>query len=327
MRDTLSIVISAYNEEGNIDKLYKQIKKAVKSLPLKSVEIIFVDDGSQDKTLYKCYELQKKDDNVKIVKLIKNFGHEIAMTAGMNYARGDAVIFMDADLQHPPQYIGDMVKLWQKGNDIVLTKRNDNLDTSRLYKFMGKMFYKLLNFLSDTTIPANAPDFRLIDRKYIDYLEKFNERDSLFRGVLSLVTNCENLATINFVAPKRYSGETKYNLIKSLKLATNSILQFSIKPLYLSLWLAIVSGLAASGLAVYVIIERMILKNPTPGYATIVAIVGLMGSMNLFILSIIGAYIGKIHIESKKRPLYLADYYEVVKNKKLKKDKTNADNN
>ena len=321
MRDKLSIVISAYNEEGNIEKLYKQIKKATKDLALKSTEIIFVDDGSKDKTLFKCYELQKKDSNIKIVKLLRNFGHEIAMTAGMNHAKGDAVIFMDADLQHPPQYIADMVKLWQKGNDIVLTQRKNNLDTDWTYQFFGKMFYKFLNFLSDTKIPANTPDFRLLDRKYITYLQEFNERDSLFRGVLSLVSNYDNVAVINFVAPKRYSGESKYDMIKSMKLAINSILQFSVKPLYLSLWLAIISGLSATGLAIYVIIERMVLKNPTPGYATIVAVVGFMGSMNLFILAIIGAYIGKIHIESKKRPLYMAEYYEVdKKTKRVKKD-------
>lgn len=277
-------------------------------LPLKSVELIFVDDGSKDNTFFKCYEIQQKDKNVKIVKLIRNFGHEIAMTAGMDYATGDAIVFMDADMQHPPEYIEEMVDLWLKGSDVVLTRRTDNLATSPIYKFLAKMFYKVLNFLSDVEIPESTPDFRLIDRKYINYLKNFNERDSLFRGVLSLVVCCKSAKTIDFVAPKRLSGESKYNFSKSAKLALNSILQFSVKPLYLSLWLAIVSGMAATSLGIYVIMERFILKNPTPGYATIVAIVGFMGSITLFVLAIIGAYIGKIHLETKKRPLYLAEF-------------------
>lgn len=315
MKETLSIVISAYNEEGNIKPLYRELQKVIKTLALKKVELIFVDDGSKDKTLFYCHELQGKDPNVKIVRLIRNFGHEIAMIAGMNYASGDAVIFMDADLQHPPVYIKKMVRLWQAGHDIVLTRRKDNLSTSSFYKFCAKSFYKLLNFLSDTYVPPSTPDFRLIDRKYIQFLKKFDERDSLFRGTLSWIVSCDEAATIEFVAPKRASGESKYNFYKSLKLAMNSILQFSVKPLYLSLWLAIISACLAIGLGFYVIVEHFILKNPTPGYATIMATVVFMGSMNLFILAIIGAYIAKIHIESKKRPLYLAELIEATQEK------------
>lgn len=320
MRNKLSIVISAYNEEQNILPLYREIQKVVQSLPLKSVEIIFVDDGSKDKTLFQCFMLQQKGENIKIVKLIRNFGHEIAMTAGMNNATGDAVIFMDADLQHPPRYIADMVRLWQAGNDIVLTKRKDNLSASRFYKFCANCFYKMLNFLSDTPVPPNMPDFRLLDQKYIQFLKKFDERDSLFRGLLSWIISCKNIATIEFVAPKRLSGKSKYNFYKSLKLAINSILQFSVKPLYLSLWLGLISIFFATGLCLYVIIEHFILENPTPGYATVMATVIFMGSMNLFILAIIGAYIAKIHIESKKRPLYLAEVIEKTEIKNHEKN-------
>lgn len=307
---SLSIVISAYNEEGNIKALYAELKAVLKTLPIKQYEIIFVDDGSKDKTLYYCHELQQHDSTVKIVHLVRNFGHEMAMTAGMDYAFGSAVIFMDADLQHPPKYIKQMVDLWLKGNDIVLTRRQDNLQTSKFYKFCSKYFYKILNLLSDTYIPQSTPDFRLIDRKYIDFLKKFNERDILFRGTLSWIVPMDKMVTIDFVAPQRLSGQSKYNYYKSLKLALNSILQFSVKPLYLSLWLAVISGFFAIGLGLYVIIEHYVLKNPTPGYATIMATIVFMGSMTLFILAIMGAYIAKIHIETKKRPLYLAEFVE-----------------
>lgn len=304
----LSIVISAYNEEGNIKELYNQVKAAVSGLPIGSAELIFVDDGSTDRTLLYCYELQLKDPDVKIVRLIRNFGHEIAMTAGMDHAAGDAVIFMDADLQHPPSFIPAMVDMWLRGNDVVLTKRTDNMAASRFYKLCSKMFYKALNMLSDTRIPEGAPDFRLVDRKYIDFLKCFDERDSLFRGILNWMGPSDNVPAIEFVAPKRLSGSSKYNFLKSLKLAVNSILQFSVKPLYLSLWLAVASILIAAGIGFYAFFEYFFLKNPTPGYATTVVTVAFMEAINLFILAILGAYIAKIHMETKKRPLYLAEF-------------------
>jgi dolichol-phosphate mannosyltransferase len=309
MRETLSIIVSAYNEEGNIKELYRQLKEAVVELPLKAVEIIFVDDGSKDRTLLYCHELQQQDSAVAIVKLARNFGHEIAMRAGMDYAKGEAVIFMDADLQHPPAYIRQMVTMWQSGKDIVLTKRADNKGASKTHGLWGGLFYRLINFLSDVEIPRNAPDFRLIDRKYVSYVQAFNERDSLFRGILSLVTSlkADNIGMIEFNAPKRIAGESSYTFLRYVKLAIDSILQFSVRPLYLSLWLAIVTGMLACSLGVYVIVEHYVLKHPTPGYATIVAAIVFMGSMNLFVLAIIGAYVGKIHMETKKRPLYFAE--------------------
>jgi dolichol-phosphate mannosyltransferase len=312
MRNTLSIVVSAYNEEGNVAELHRQIKAAVAGLGLKSVEIIFVDDGSRDGTDLRVLELQKKDKAVKLVRLSRNMGHEVAMVAGMNHASGDAVLFMDADLQHPPALVPEMVRLWRGGKDIVLTRRTDNAGTGALYKMCSGAFYSILNFFSDVEIPKNTPDFRLIDRKYADYFKTFDERDFMFRGILSMITSLDagDVATVEFAAPKRLSGESKYGFLKSLRLALNRIMQFSTRPLYLSLWLAIVFGIMAAGLGVYVIIEKYMRANPTPGYATIVAAVVFMGATNLFVLAIIGAYIGKIHIETKKRPLYLAEFIE-----------------
>ncbi len=316
----ISIVISAYNEEGNIAELHKVLDKELKKVKGTAFEILFVDDGSKDKTLSEVRKLQKKDKRVKIVQLKRNFGHEIAMTAGMDYAGGDAVIFMDADLQHPPVYIPRMVEAWQNGAEIVLTKRVDNVATSKFYKFCAKSFYWLLNMLSETKIPESMPDFRLIDRKYVDFLKGFNEQDRLFRGLLSWIMPNDKVVVIDFVAPERFSGTTKYNFIKSLRLAINSITQFSVRPLHLATWLGLAGGALSGLLAVYVVVERYIRHNPTPGYATIVAAVGLIGAVQLVTLGIIGEYIGKIHMEVKKRPLYLADYIEAEEqNKKAKK--------
>lgn len=308
MRDSISVVISAYNEGESVNELHKELTKVMKDLPLKSYELIFVDDGSSDDTYAKCQKLQTKDKHVKIVHLRRNFGHEIAMTAGMDYAKGEAVVFMDADLQHPPFYIKEMVKYWQEGNDIVLTKRVENQATSKFYDFCAAAFYKILNFMSDTKIPAKAPDFRLVDRSYIDFLKKFNEHDRLFRGLLSWAMPRENVKYIDFVAPERFAGVSKYNFRKSLALAFNSIVQFSTRPLRLSIYLGLFTAVISGLLGLYVIIEHFILRHPTPGYATIMTTVIFLGSIQLIVLGIIGEYIGKIHMEVKKRPLYIAEY-------------------
>ena len=213
----VSIVISAYNEQNNVTELYKQLNTELKKTANVDFEFLYVDDGSSDKTYSNCLKLQKKDSRVKVVQLKRNFGHEIAMTAGMDYAKGDAVIFMDSDLQHPPFYIPKMIELWQKGKEIVLTKRVDNKATSKFYKLCAKTFYFILNKLSDTKIMESAPDFRLLDRKYIDFLKGFNEQDRLFRGLLSWIMPHDNVAIIDFVAPERFSGESKYNFLKSLR--------------------------------------------------------------------------------------------------------------
>lgn len=304
----VSVVISAYNEESNVAELYKQLNAELKKSKNVDYELIFVDDGSSDKTYANCQKLQKKDARVKIVHLKRNFGHEVAMTAGMDFAKGDAVIFMDADLQHPPHYIPQMVELWQQGKEIVLTKRVDNKDTSRLYKLCAKTFYFVLNLLSEREILESAPDFRLIDRKYVDFLKNFNEQDRLFRGLLSWIMPNDNVAMIDFAAPERFSGESKYNFIKSLRLAVNSIVQFSVVPLRLATYIGLAGAIFALLLGLYVFVEHFFLHNPTPGYATIMVTVVFLGAVQLICLGIIGEYVGKIHMEVKKRPLYVADY-------------------
>ena len=316
----VSIVISAYNEEKNVEELYKQLQKTLQKQKDVEFEYIFVDDGSSDKTFANCQKLQTKDDRVKIVRFSRNFGHEIAMTAGTDYAKGDAVIFMDSDLQHPPFYIPKMIELWQQGKEIVLTKRVDNKETSKFYKLCAKTFYYILNKLSDTPIMESAPDFRLLDRKYIDFLKNFNEQDRLFRGLLSWMLPSRNVAVIDFVAPERFSGTSKYNFFKSLQLAINSIVQFSVAPLRIATYLGLAAATFALLFGLYVFAEHFFLHNPTPGYATIMISVVFLGAVQLICLGIIGEYIGKIHMEVKKRPLYMADYIERKVARDAKKD-------
>ena len=314
-RNSLSIVVSAFNEEGNVDALYAELMKVLPTLPLLKTEIIFVDDGSTDATAAKVKALQKKDKNVKLLSFRRNFGHEIAMTAGMDKAVGDAVVFMDADLQHPPAYIAEMVKRWQKGADIVLTRRTENVATSPAYKFMATAFYKILNALSDTKIPEKMPDFRLLDRKYVDFLKSFGEGDRLFRGLLNYIMPHENVEVIDFVAPDRFAGTTKYSFKKSMALALDAIMQFSVKPLRFSIYFGLTAALISVCLGIYFFVEYFFLNNPTPGFATLMTTIVFLGAVQLIVLGIIGEYIGKIHIEVKKRPLYIADYIDPEKRK------------
>lgn len=306
----ISIVISAYNEADNVDKLYQELVKTTDKLKGITPELIFVNDGSTDGTLDKCLALQRKDKRIKIVNFERNFGHEQAMTAGMDYASGEAVIFMDADLQHPPRYIIDMVHAWQKGDDIVLTRRLDNEATSPFYKLCAKVFYKVLNWLSDTKIPEKMPDFRLIDKKYADFLKNFHEQDRLFRGLLSCMVDIKKVKVIEFVAPERFAGTSKYNFAASARLAIDALVQFSIRPLRLSVYLGVLTAIFAAGLGLYVIIEHFVLHRPDTGYATIMTAITMIGAIQLIVLGIVGEYIGKIHMEVKNRPLYYAEFIE-----------------
>ncbi len=305
----ITIVIPAYNEEGNLFEVYRQIKRSLEPL-LDDIEyeIIFVNDGSNDDTLAVMKSIMAIGNGIRVVNFDRNFGHEIAMTAGLDYAKGEAVIFMDADLQHPPQLLPKMIKKWFEGYEIVLTKIIKNEDKGLIKNILSSIFYKLSNMISDVKIPPQTPDFRLVSGRYIKTLRDMRESSRMFRGMLNWL-GLSNVAEIEFVAPKRYSGKTNYNLIKSLKLAFDSILQFSIKPLRLSIYLGVISALVAMIFALWTIYEHYHLHQPS-GYATITCLVIFLSSIQFIILGIMGEYIGRIHIESKSRPLYFAELLE-----------------
>jgi dolichol-phosphate mannosyltransferase len=301
----VSIVISAYNEEGNIEVLYKALKAELLNANLESYEILAVNDGSRDKTLEICTKLSQEDENFKVIDFERNFGHEIAMTAGLDYASGDAVIFMDADMQHPPKLIPEMIKHWQEGYEVVLTRILKNEQKSWARSLIVKIYYLLLNFFSDVKIPPATPDFRLIGKRYIEILRKMDEQERMFRGMLNWL-GTKNVKVIEFEAPERFSGTTNYNFRASMKLAVNSIVQFSIKPLRIATYLGILVAIFAFFFASFVLFEYFAYSKPATGYTTIVILISIFSSVQLIILGIIGEYIGRIHIETKRRPLYFA---------------------
>ena len=311
------IIISAYNEQENIPLLIQSLEEKLMEVH-HPYELVFVNDGSKDQTLPILLDAQKNHNNITIVNQSKNFGHEIAMTAGLNYVAEEnrnssndfGVIFMDADLQHPPEIAAEMIKLWQNGKKLILTKRTDNEDKGLRYKILGNTYYWILNSLSDVKIPRNMPDFRLLDRKYVLWINSLNETDRMFRGMLSLV-GLHDAHIIEFTAPKRNAGETKYNFLKLYKLAIDSVIQFSVKPLRLATFIGILGcifSILFLGFSIYISYIR---HEPKTGFLTLLSVLVFFCSLIIFFLGIIGEYIGRIHIEVKNRPLY---FNEVIKN-------------
>ncbi len=312
------IVISAYNEEGNISILIKELKKYLQDISFEDYELVFVNDGSKDKTLLVLLEEQKNNEKIVIVNQNKNFGHEIAMTAGLNYVAEQnknsdidyALIFMDADLQHPPQMVAEMIQLWkEKKHNLILTKRTDNEDKGLRYRILGNTYYWILNALSDVKIPRNMPDFRLLDKKYVLWINSLNETDRMFRGMLSLV-GMEEAHIIDFVAPKRNAGESKYNFSKLFGLAIDSVIQFSVRPLKLATLFGFIGVFLSILFLLFSIYNSIANHEPKTGFLTLLSIMVFFSSMTILFLGIIGEYIGRIHIEVKNRPLY---FNEIIK--------------
>ncbi len=307
----VSIVISLYNEEENIEKLFEELQKIEREISKQvNIEYICVNDGSKDHTLSLLSKQMKKYKNIKIFNFYRNFGHEIAMTAGMEHATGDAIIFMDGDLQHPPKFIKEMVEYWLEGYKVILTKKvTKDKEKPFIYKILSASYYYIINKLSDFEIPKDFPDFRLLDRDEVEVLKKIDEHDRMFRGMLNFI-GYKNYKIIEFEVPNRFGGTTKYNFKKSLGLAVDSIVQFSTKPLRFATYLGVLSIIVATLLGVDTLIEYLFYNHQRTGYATTLIVILFMSSIQFIILGIVGEYIGKIHIEVKKRPLYFGELIE-----------------
>jgi dolichol-phosphate mannosyltransferase len=308
-------IISAYNEESNVEVLVKSLTEELSKIYFENYELVFVNDGSTDATLENLINLQKNYRKIIIINQSKNFGHEMAMTAGLNYVAHEhtngkyAVLFMDADLQHPVELAVKMIALWQNGKQLVLTKRMDNEDTGLRYKILGNTYYWILNMVSDVKIPRNMPDFRLLDKKYVQWINQLNENDRMFRGMLSLV-GLRDAHIIEFKAPKRLSGTSKYNFWKLYKLAIDSVIQFSVKPLRIATLIGFLGCILSFIFMCISIYINYINNEPRTGFITLLGITVFFSSLTILFLGVIGEYIGRIHIEVKKRPLY---FNEVIK--------------
>lgn len=302
-----SVVIPVYNEEEVVNECYSRIKKVMDSTNEK-YEVIFVNDGSKDNTRQMLKEICRVDGNVKLIDFSRNFGHQSAITAGMNYSIGQAVVVIDADLQDPPEVILRMLEKWREGYQVVYGKRLKREGESIFKKATAKVFYRILARLTEFDIPVDAGDFRLIDRKVCDALNKMDEKNRYVRGIISWLGF--NTTYVEFVREKRYAGKTKYPLRKMLKFATDAVVSFSYKPLRITSYL----GMALSGVSFIYLIIALFLKlfnviDTVQGWMSIVAISLFFNGIVLLVLGIMGEYIGRIYDEVKARPLYVVNEF------------------
>lgn len=296
----ISIIIPSFNEGGNIHPLIDRINASISCNG--RYEVIFIDDGSDDNTLEILRQLSEDAPNIHYISFTRNFGHQPALKAGLDYARGKAIIFMDGDLQHPPELINEMIDKWKSGYDIVNTIRVENKDLPYLKKVTSALFYRLINLLSDTKIVPGA-DFRLMDRTAVDVLKGFSENPQFMRGLIPWMGFSQ--ITIPYHQESRLSGMTKYSTRRMLSFALEGITSFSVKPLYLSFLLGMLSCLIATIYCIYAITVRLFTDNALPGWTSILVSVLFLGGIQLVMLGILGEYLGKLFIQAKQRPHYI----------------------
>lgn len=301
--ELVSIVIPVYNEEGNIGAMYAALLQEIDSL-WERFEIIFVDDGSVDRSALLIRELRNNDPRVKLIRFSRNFGHQVAITAGIENSRGSAVIMMDADLQHPPSLIPTMLRHWKEGYDVVYTVREDCVDAGFLKRFTAKAFYSLINRIVDTRIIPNAADFRLMDRKVVDCLNGMRERNRFVRGLVAWIGFRQ--FPLPYVADKRFSGKTKYSFRKMLSFAADGIASFSTFPLRVSAYVGFAAAVCGIPYAMWAIYLRVFTEEAVTGWSSLIVAILFLGGTQLMSLGILGEYVGRIYEEVKDRPFYIA---------------------
>ena len=302
----ITIVVPMYNEEKVVEECYKKLKINLEKIEKYDYEIIFINDGSRDKTLEILESKAQSDKKIKIISFSRNFGHQSAVSAGLQNVTGDVVIIIDADLQDPPELIPDMLKLWEQGNDIVYGKRIKREGENLFKLFSAKMFYKVLKSLSDVDIPADTGDFRLIDRKVVDIVNTFPEHNKFFRGLFSWVGYKQ--IPYEYERKERFAGKTKYPLRKMLKLASDGIISFSTKPLRLVGVFGLISILVSILLCIYAIISYIYrLNNLSAGWTSIMVAITFFSGIQMMISWMISEYIGRIYDETKGRPQYIIE--------------------
>jgi polyisoprenyl-phosphate glycosyltransferase len=297
-----SLVIPIYNEESTIPELYQRVSAVMDRLDGTS-ELILIDDGSQDRTLELLRELYDRDDRVVYLRLARHFGHQIAITAGLNYVRGDAIVVLDADLQDPPELIPDLVALWQQGYHVVYAQRTKRVLEGWFKRLCAYGFYRILKQFANIDIPADTGDFCLMDRQIVDLLNQMPERYRYIRGLRSWLGF--NQIKVKVERDSRFAGKAKYTFSKSFALAINGLVSFSSIPLWLSTYLGLLSAVLAIFMACLVLYRRVFIPDSRLiGFATIAIAIFFLGAVQLISIGILGEYIGRIYEEVKHRPLY-----------------------
>ena len=300
----LSCVVPCYNETQTIEELHRRLSTACRSTGTRDYEIILINDGSEDGTWRVIERICETDRHVVGIDLARNHGHQLALTAGLETALGDVVFMLDADLQHPPELLGEMLAVMDREkSDVVYGRQKKKREVENLFKrYSATVFYRALEYLSDTKIPHDAGDFRLVHRRVIDVLNQMPERDRFIRGMIASI-GFKQVPFDYDVAP-RFAGETKYSLSKMAALAADAFTGFSIAPLRLASVIGALSGIIAILLLIYTLVGYVLLDT-VHGWTSIMGVVLLFGSIQMFLLGIIGEYLGRLFIQSKNRPLYV----------------------
>ena len=307
----ISIIIPAYNEEESLPFLFERLNELTNKIENYEFEFLYVNDGSKDRTLEIIKEQRQIDNRISYVDFSRNFGKEIAMIAGLDYVTGDAVIFMDADLQDPPELIIDFVKYWEQGYDDVYAKRKSRKGETFLKKFTSKMYYKVLQKLAGMEIQKDTGDFRLLDRRCVNALKKLRESQRCTKSMFSWIGYKKK--EVLYDRDPRIAGKTKWNYMKLIDLAINGITSFTTSPLRLSTYISIPTFILLIGYFVYVIIKCFVVNEPIHAFQAIILLILFFSGVQILLFGIIGQYLGRIFLETKNRPLYLVNEYNGIK--------------
>lgn len=297
----ISVVVPAYNEQEVLPEFHQRIGAVLSSLPFDS-EVLYVNDGSTDATLQVLESLREGDDRVAIVDLSRNFGKEIALTAGLNKAEGDAVIVIDADLQDPPEIIPSLLAEWQRGYDVVYAQRMLRSGESFVKKSTARLFYRLMQRVGRVKIPEDTGDFRLLSRRAVEALNTLNEQHRFMKGLFTWIGYRQK--AVLYKRDARGAGQTKWNYWGLVNLAVEGITSFTTAPLRLATFVGIMTAISAFSYGTYMIVRTLFFGSPVPGYPSLIVIVLFLGGIQLMAIGVVGEYVGRIFNETKRRPLY-----------------------
>lgn len=298
----LSIVVPAFNESGSVRALHERVSAVVAQIDA-PCELIFVDDGSRDDTADVVRALPSGKPVVRLVSLSRNFGHQTAITAGIDLSAGRAVVIMDGDLQHPPETILEMVEHWRNGSDVVYAVRTEEDAESAFKRYSAEAFYRFLDRMTDIDVPVNAADFRLLDRSVVEALTHMREDDRYLRGMIAWLGFRQT--AVEFQRPERFAGESKYTLRRMRRLATDALIGFSNRPLQLATTLGFTFSLLAAAAGAFAIVNKVAGGDLVPGWASVLVLVAFIGGVQLLVLGVLGEYLGRVHTQAKGRPLYV----------------------
>jgi len=303
----LSLVVPAYNEEDALPEFHKRLSAVLARLPMKA-EIIYINDGSRDGTLAVLRRLRGSDPRIAIVDLSRNFGKEIAVTAGLDHSQGEAVILIDADLQDPPELIPQLIEEWNNGYDVVYATRISRDGESRIKKATAYLFYRIINQISRVKIPADTGDYRLLSRRAVDALGKLREQHRFMKGLFTWIGYPQK--GVPYHRDSRYAGTTKWNYWNLWNFALEGITSFTIGPLKMATYLGLATAIAAFVYAGVIVAKTLLYGDPVAGYPSLMVVILFLGGVQLITVGIMGEYIGRMFDESKQRPLYFINAYE-----------------